>query len=345
MKPTEPLTASRMAKLLACPRAHYWRYEIGLERTDDDAAALRFGTAWHRAMEARWLGGTFESAFAAAIGEFQELDELAVATLSGLLRGYYDYWQDDPVRELFPELEFAHPLEGSRTFHAAGVIDGLGLLRDGRQCKVEHKTTSDSVEPESDYWLRLRFNSQVLGYVLEARTDGWDVACALYDVARKPSIRPLSSVNVLDDAGRKIVLDSAGVRVTKKDGSPRETGDTEKGYTVQTRPETLEEYSALLYADTHERPQFYFARREVPILEADLAEFAAQRRALAISILNYRSTQKRVANPAQAWPRNVDAQRCRSCEFSGFCLSGVTVDPANPPAGFRVGPKNAELSV
>ena len=50
----ELMTASRMNTLLSCPRKHYWRYEVGMSRVTD-AAALRFGTAWHAAMEARLL--------------------------------------------------------------------------------------------------------------------------------------------------------------------------------------------------------------------------------------------------------------------------------------------------
>jgi hypothetical protein len=54
-----------MAAMLACPRRHYWRYECGLRR-DEGTEALRFGSAWHRAMEAMAKGGTAEAAYAAA---------------------------------------------------------------------------------------------------------------------------------------------------------------------------------------------------------------------------------------------------------------------------------------
>ena len=64
----ETLSASRMAAFLACPRKHYYQYELGLER-EESAPALRFGSAMHRALEARANGeGLLESYEAAKDG-------------------------------------------------------------------------------------------------------------------------------------------------------------------------------------------------------------------------------------------------------------------------------------
>jgi len=92
----ELLTASRMTSLLACPRKHYWRYECGLRRVES-ADALRFGSAWHRAMEALSLGQCPEDAYRAALGEARDIDELAAATLWGLLAGYAALYGGDPM--------------------------------------------------------------------------------------------------------------------------------------------------------------------------------------------------------------------------------------------------------
>ncbi len=91
----ELLTASRMAALLVCPRKHFWRYELGL-RKQIDADALRFGTAWHTSMEARWTGADVEAAFSAAVEDKTDLDEVQLATLSGMLAGYYTCYATDP---------------------------------------------------------------------------------------------------------------------------------------------------------------------------------------------------------------------------------------------------------
>lgn len=294
------MTASRMACLLDCPRKHYWRYECGLRR-ETDALALRFGTAWHAAMEARWQKLSFDDALKAALATASDFDEATVATLSGLLAGYYARWADDPVKELCAEVEFRSPLANSRTFDVAGKIDGLGILHDGRLALVEHKTTSADVGPDSDYWLRLRSNPQINQYVLAARSLGWDVAAAVYDVARKPSIR------------------------VKKD-------------------ETPEAFGIRLAEDAQARPEFYFARREVPILEDDLEEFGIQRLELARMILNFRAASRRSRLPHHGWPRHLAEMQCRFCDYESFCLQNIVPDPALPPAGFRVGAQNPELN-
>jgi hypothetical protein len=295
----ELLTASRMWALLSCPRRHFWRYELGLKAVKD-AHALRFGSAWHAAMEGRWCGIPLEEVIPTAVAGY-EFEEIDVAILTGLLAGYYQRYGEDIVKELHPEVEFRHRIEGSRTFDSAGKIDGLGVLHDGRLALVEHKTTSDSVSSGSDYWLRLRLNQQVMQYVVAARALGWDVSIILYDVTKKPAIR-------------------------------------------QRKGETVEEFGDRLGADTQERPDFYFARREVPVLDQDLEEFKVQRYELSKLILALRQAERRTRLREQAWPRNVNGMACRGCEFAGFCLQGIHADAERVPAGFRIGPVHEELS-
>jgi len=329
------LTASRMGSLLACPRQHFWKYEVGLQSTTE-TTALRFGSAWHRAMETRAKGGDFDACLAAAVPEGCDFDELTVATLAALLRGYIDKYTPDIIDEKSnPETAFSYNLEGSRTFTVAGVMDNLARLTDGRLVIFEHKTTSESIDSESDYWLRLRFNTQLYQYILAARGMGWDVSVVVYDVVRKPAIEP-RLVLVVDESGSKIVLDAQGQRVFKKDGSPRESADKEKGFVLQSRIETPREFADRLLADTQERPDFYFARREVPILEDELNEFTAQRLTLSRMILSCRQMEKRVNKREQAWPRNVTSMQCKGCFFSSFCLQNISVDTNRLPAGFEI---------
>ena len=337
----EVLTATMMSTLLGCMRKYFFRYELCLQSTAD-RAALSFGSAWHRAMDARWSGGDAGAALAAALSvDADTLDELQVATLSGLLAGYYARYSEDPIAELKPEQEFRLPLAGSRTFDAAGKIDGLGTTKAGRSVLLENKTTSDNIAPESDYWLRLRFNPQILQYVHAARMLGNAVDEIMYDVVKKPGIRP-KTIPELDEQGRKIVKDSSGARVLKKDGTPRESaGD---GMVLQSRMETPEEYGDRLKADTLERPDFYFARREVPVLDGDLAEFLIQRLEISRMILSMRRSARHADKPCHAWPRNCGEMTCGFCEFKDFCLQNISVDPVHQPAGFVVGERNPELA-
>lgn len=300
---TSLLTASRINCLLSCPRKHYWRYEVGMKPAQS-SLALRFGSAWHRAMEARWRGANCVEAIKAAFPNEQGLDELMAFTLSGLLIGYYLHHgeSDSIVKEIHPEVEFRRPLAGSRSFDVAGKIDGLAVLHDGRIALVEHKTTSEDIAPDSDYWVRLRFNPQLLQYVEAGRALGWPIETVIYDVTRKPMIR-------------------------------------------QKQSETVEQFGDRLAADTQERPEFYFARREVPVLDDDMEEFRVQRLVMSRQILGCRAEEKRHARRDRAWPRNLSTITCRACEFASFCVQNININPEQPPAGFVVGNAHEELTV
>lgn len=55
------LTNSRVRCFQTCRRKHFYRYELGIERRDDDEAhALRFGSLMHLALEAWWRGFPLE---------------------------------------------------------------------------------------------------------------------------------------------------------------------------------------------------------------------------------------------------------------------------------------------
>jgi len=344
----ELLTASRMGSLLACPRRHYWRYEVGLRR-EESKEALRFGSAWHRAMEALSLGQCPEDAYRVALGQAQDIDELAAATLWGLLAGYAQHYGGSPellrsVEVLHREVEFETQIDGSRTFKAAGKIDGLGRLADGRLCVVEYKTTSSSLDADSDYWLRLRADTQILMYVAAARAMGWDVFTVVYDVTRKPAIRP-RRVPRFDADGFKVVVDNeTAARVFLANGKPRQAAG--EGQTLQTDQETPEAFGQRLYEDAMANPGFYFCRREVPVLADDLEEFADLRVQVSRMILDRRAQQRRMdaGTPWRAWPRHVNGMQCPGCEFAGFCLQNSIPDLNHPPAGYAVGAAHTELN-
>ena len=296
-------------------------------------------------MEARANGSDYESALSLALPETAQLDELGIATFSALLAGYFRHYSPETLfTKIHPEVAFHQPLAGSRTFTLAGKIDGMAQLTDGRLAIKEDKTTSDSISPDSDFWLRLRFNGQLMQYILAVRPMGWDVACCIYDVTRKPAIEP-KQIPLVDDTGNKIVTDAQGSRVFLANGKPRQAGDKEKGWTLQTRVETPDEFSRRLFEDTIARPDFYFARREVPIIEQDLDEFREQRLTLSRIILHCRQSEKRFAEqPERAWPRAVSEMNCRSCSYQSFCLQNLSVNRQQPPAGFKLSDPNPELS-
>lgn len=298
----ETLSASRMTAFLACPRKHYYQYELGLER-EESAPALRFGSAFHKALEARANGAEVIDAYEAAKSGVQLGEPIDLAKLYGLLAGYYNlYGRADGAREtiakMHPECQWTLEIPHSRTFEHVGIIDGLAVLKDGRTAIVEHKTTGEDISPTADYWTRLQFNGQLFLYVLAARANGWDVDTVIYDVIRKPAIR-------------------------------------------QKANETAEQYGDRLAADAEARPEFYYARREVAVLDSAIAEFEIQRDVICKMLLHCKAASRKAALPEQGWARNCNGLTCRNCDYAGICMQCVHVDAEHLPAGFKVRRKSA----
>jgi hypothetical protein len=303
------LTNSRMRTYKTCNRKHYISYELGI-RPDTEAKVFRLGGAVHLGLDRKCKGDDQDAAIGAAVASYEVLPPWANTdeavgewmcereTVAALLAGYFWRWGDDNslanqltgVAEVIAsELAFELPIrnpetnKATPTFKVAGKIDKIVRLADGRLAVMEHKTCGESIEPASDYWKRLRIDQQISLYMLAARELGHDVQTVLYDVIRKPAIRP-TQIPQLDAEGRKIVLDAEGNRCLKvnlkKDGTPGaghgepyQSGNAEKGWTLSTRTETSQEFGERLLADITERPEFYFARQEIPRLDADLLEF------------------------------------------------------------------------
>lgn len=224
------------------------------------------------------------------------------------------------------ESEFTFPLlnpeteAASRTFVEAGKIDGLLRCKSsGRVKLLEHKTTIDAIESDSDYWPKLAMDSQISKYILGLHHRGHEVDTVLYDVARKPAHRP-AQIPLLDEDGVKIVLDAEGERVRTKDGKKwRESADSTQGYVLQTREETPQEYHARVLEEIRADTSRYFALKEIPRLDTDLLEYMQDAWALSQQILYFRR--------ANLWPRNPSA--CTAfgkCEFFELCSGRASVD-------------------
>lgn len=351
LKGADLLTHSRVRCFQTCQRKHYFRYELGIRRIGD-SRPLRMGKAVHIGLDSRAQGGSRDEAILAACAAYEVLPDWANSddlmrewmvereTVAALLAGYFWYWESrtdlspeiNPVEIIESERAFVHPIRNPETgattplFRNAGKRDRIVRLADGRVAVIEAKTTGDSVAVDSDYWVGLRVDDQISRYLNSAKDDGHQAVTVLYDVLHKPGIKP-TNIPLLDGDGTKIVLDAAGERVRTKDGKKwRETGDTALGYVLQTRPETAEEYGKRLLADITERPDFYYARREIPRLQADLDDFALS--------LWQRQQQIRDAQRNGRWFRNSDACTAMGrCEYIDICHNCAPLDPL--PAGFE----------
>ena len=337
---TVPLTVSQVQTLRSCDRQYYIRYGLGI-RKDFEEEYRSIGTVIHEANNYHAQGASSYEAMSRAIAQ-STLDDDTKAWVATLSLAYFWRWEADQFEVLASELHFKIPLVNtetgrtSRTYHLEGVIDKIVRLPDSRIAVLETKTTGQALGTESPYWQRLRIDLQISIYYMSAQTLGYDIDTIIYDVIRKPTIKP-KSIPLLDPDGFKIVLDAAGERVMLKPDKPRQSADKEKGQTLQNRLETSEEYNERLRLDIGERPDFYFARMEIPRTPTALEDAAYSMWAASQNLIQNQRHHR--------WPANDRAcYTFSACDYFAACTSGHEWDNAPCPTGYHINPDtNPEL--
>ena len=299
--PQNTLTASSIAALFTCQRRYYLANEIGWKRPES-SDALRFGTAFHAALEARAKGAPYPDAMCAAIAtaDGQEFDAATIATLEGLVAGYFAAYNPaegrDAVSEMHPEITFAIKHPAARGFMLRGKIDGLCVFRDGGTGIIEHKTTSEDIAVGALYWDTIN-RDQIALYGLAAERNGWPVHKYIYDVIRKPTIR-CGQNETPDEFAARLKADCIGAEEigTKKDGTPK----------------------VVKHGAT-----YYFQRREIAILADDTARLERRLRVASRLIKQNRKQGAKFAAEGvwdgEAWGKCSSVLVCRSCQYRGLC--------------------------
>ena len=352
------ITNSMMQTGKTCMRKLQLAYELRFRRIRD-AAPLRIGAAIHYGLDLykknimEGKKNPAEGVIDAVMLKYNEYEpdeqhrrewEVERVTIAAMLSGYFWRWgeRDKEIKYLETESKFEQPIvnpatgKKSRLANVAGVKDGI-VDCDGVLMLLEHKTTSYDIDPESDYWKRLRIDSQVSLYVLAARQSGCDIETILYDVLRKPTIKP-KRIPVLDAEGMKQVYNNeTGERELNKNGSFKQSiADKDTQYLL-TRDETPDEYGKRITEDMGERPDFYFARREIPRLDDDLAEYQYELWQMNHIIHDCRKHNR--------YPRNTQA--CIGfgrCDYFDVCTGGYDINSGVVPDGFiRVDNIHSEL--
>lgn len=202
------LTASRMKTFQTCPRAHFYRYELGMRPVGPEPKALSLGTAIHHGLEAWWtawmLAGGFDAlrcamaAFLAAMESAADADPFEIARGEAMLAAYDTAWSRDTagIEVLGVELAFNRPLvnpangQQADTWMLAGKIDALAQLCDGRVAIVEHKTRTGDASAGSDYRRALTLDPQISLYFHGVQSLSVEADTCLYDILRKPTQKP-----------------------------------------------------------------------------------------------------------------------------------------------------------
>lgn len=296
---TRELTNSMRNKFASCHRAFKFCYE-DLKRPIKTSDAMNFGTAMHKLLECYWIG--VEAAYP------QVDDEYTAATLHALYKGYKAMWYESDHKTyetIGTEIRFDAPLMNpetggtSKTFHLSGKIDALAMEKaTGKVVIVEHKTTGQDIGPGSDYWRKLPIDGQVSGYYCGAEAIGHQASTCLYDVIRKPTIKPYKAT---PEEKRKY----------NKDGSLSKA--------CRENDETPDEWYGRLSADIASRPDYYYARIEISRSDNDLLEYLFDMWAVSREIAD--------AQRMNRWSRN--PQACSvfgTCEYFGVCTGEQDID-------------------
>jgi hypothetical protein len=222
--------------------------------------------------------GTAMTPLEKAIARINELtteeDWQIAATCHGLLVGYDARWSAEQSRLKLIECEgcYTAPLTNietnriSRTYKTAGKVDKL--VDDGGKRKlIDHKTTTQDIgDPTSAYWRQLAVDSQASHYELLLLANGIRLDGIVWDVVRKPGIRPKQiAAKILKAALSESTY--CGFDITT---------ETLKWLAAGNDRENGELYAARLAEETINEPDRYFARRSNPRTSEQLVEYAKE---------------------------------------------------------------------
>ncbi len=209
-------TISHSALVLVrnCLRQYRNSY-IELRRTKAVSPALVFGGLWDKALTAWHWGKTpTERLFRGNAILAQHPNELQRETAKSMLLGYSAMWGNSSVETVATQLDFTAPIinpvsgEEHPEYRFTGVIDGVVRLSNGRRLLgLESKTSSEDIAPGSTYWQRITtLDPQVSMYLLGAKEAGYELEAILYDVAKKPLLRP-SKTETAKAYGERVMRD------------------------------------------------------------------------------------------------------------------------------------------
>lgn len=284
---------------------------------------------------------------------------------NGLAAYYWVYGEpeDSEYETIAVEQKFDLPLTNPDTgrptpnFRRVGKIDRIIRHKSiGRLLIQENKSTSKPIDSGSTYWDRLRKDTQSKFYItaardLQALTGGKRIlplgsaplSGLLHDVFHKPAIRPKKLtmadskkfVETGEYCGQMFeveteypINDNQGMGHVHVNGTEAEIEPGKKEGTFAIR-ETPGMYGARLLQDMTTRPEYYFARREVPFTDAELLEFRHQVWAL----------QRNMAEMERTGHWFENEQQCEAtfrCQYTPICYNNLACcDGETVPPGFR----------
>ena len=205
------LSVNEATTYRTCPRLYEYQYVAdgcGYEVVGT-SFALTFGSWWHVGQEAWWKARRErpddpDAWIRAAFAAFRDppldahgrkpapLDLYDMARVRALMALYHFAYARDGLTPIEVEHPFVAPMispRGGLSVNWDGLDGRMDLVahdRRGTKLVVEHKTTGLTIDDESDYWDRVKFDMQISQYIEGARAVGFDVQGVVYDVVRRP---------------------------------------------------------------------------------------------------------------------------------------------------------------
>jgi len=277
------------------------------------------------------------------------------------LSGYNWYYGNQKEEILATEIQFEIPVINPETGRALpnvvnrGKIDKL-IRINGLIYVKEHKSTSDSVDPDSNLWGHLKLDTQTNNYVYAARklarrgelkqygiVDDDIIAGVYFDAWHKPGIRPkklsqTDSKKFVGDGmyyGQKFDV----VRGTSYDETPEIPGgllingqiiDFELGkksgtFTIKETPEM---FGARLLQDIVERSEFYFACKELTKTDQDIIRFEWE-------LYNIYKTVREMCKTGHWYSDESQCEATFKCSYIEQCYNDILIDRDHVPDGMK----------
>jgi len=281
--------------------------------------------------------------------------EVEYYTLLNALAGYSWYWlSQEQYETVVREHKFEVPIRTTTGralpgVQLRGMIDKIVRNEHGQLLIMEHKSTSRSIDSDSTIWPHFSMSVQSYLYPqvaqrlqLDGELKDWGVKASdppifgvLFDAFHKPQISPKK----LTQGDSKTFVETGkycGQIFTMLRGEndcfihangtqlEHEPGKKEGTFAIRETPEM---FGARLLQDIGERPEFYFARREVARTTGDFERF--QRELLSI----YQTI--RLMKKNDSWYHN--DQQCEAtykCPYIPICYANKDVSE-EIPNGFK----------
>ncbi len=270
--------------------------------------------------------------------------------------GYNWYYSNVPFNPIHVEQKFEVAIPGKTgrsvpNVKIVGMIDKIVAMVNCNRV-VEHKTTSSPIDSGSKYWGHLALDTQTSLYILIAKmlqTDGklpevlGDIDGIYYDVSHKPTISPkkltiADSKKFVEDGmyfnqqfQRNVTHGHPLIVIVDGHEAVVEPAKKEGQYAIRETPDM---YGARLLADIAERPEFYFARKEIGKTDDEINRFHKQLLGILDSL--------RAHEKAGSWYQCEDmCENTFHCEYIDMCYNGIDPDEVLPD-GLEIKPKKED---